>query len=194
MYSLNGEPYCLYGDAAYAVNQYVLGPVKGIREHCDQIINRITEIKRTDGDAMKNNLNKANAEVLDIDYRNKCISSLYKYGYLSTIVSTKPLTPGGICLSSDGGLLVTLTDELSDTFKLQPCSRRLVRHLKINGDLIHDYEYQEDGQTRIFVQPTSVAQNGNGDICVLNQSGDKTGELVLLSFSGRTKSVYGGRT
>lgn len=31
MNSPNGEPYCLYGDAAYAVNQYVIGPVKGIR-------------------------------------------------------------------------------------------------------------------------------------------------------------------
>ncbi|XP_062599220.1 uncharacterized protein LOC134260691 [Saccostrea cucullata] len=136
---------------------------------------------------------KADDCIYYTDYKNKCISSLSPYGYLSTIVSTKPLTPGEICLSLDGGLLVTLTDELSDTFELQPCRRRLVRHLKMNGDLIHDYEYQEDGRTRIFVQPTSIAQNGNRDICVVNQSGDKTGDLVLLSFSGRTKSVYRGQ-
>ncbi|XP_061177733.1 uncharacterized protein LOC133186514 [Saccostrea echinata] len=123
------------------------------------------------------------------DYRNKCISSLSTYGYLSTIVSTKPLTPGGICFSLDRGLLVTLTDELSDAFKLRSHGRRLVRHLKMNGDLIHDHEYQEDGRTKIFMFPTRVTQNGNKDICVVNQSGERTGKLVILSSSGRVRSI-----
>lgn len=37
MNSPNGKPYCLYGDTAYAVNQDVIGPVKGIRINPEEV-------------------------------------------------------------------------------------------------------------------------------------------------------------
>lgn len=36
MNSPNEEPFCQYGDAAYDVNQYVIGPVKGIRINLEE--------------------------------------------------------------------------------------------------------------------------------------------------------------
>ncbi|XP_061178374.1 uncharacterized protein LOC133187015 [Saccostrea echinata] len=79
-----------------------------------------------------------------------------KEGSVSTVISTDPLLPGGICQSVYGGLLVTLRDNESDDYKLESHSRRLVRHITVTGDVIHEYEYQEDVQTRLFTTPFKV--------------------------------------
>ncbi|XP_062615093.1 uncharacterized protein LOC134276817 [Saccostrea cucullata] len=93
----------------------------------------------------------------------KSISCLSPSGSVSTVISTDPLLPDGICQSVDGGLLVTLMGKESDRYKIVSHSRRLMRHITMTGDVIHEYEYQEDG------------------------------ELVILSPSGHIKSVYSGQ-
>ncbi|XP_062577199.1 uncharacterized protein LOC134239062 [Saccostrea cucullata] len=127
------------------------------------------------------------------DFSNNSISSVSPSGSVSIVVSLDPLEPIGICQSVDGGLLVTLKDKKSDRFKLAPHSRRLVRQVTMTGDFIHDYEYQEDGQTRLFTYPVRVTQNSNSDICVVSYTGDTIGELVIMSPSGHMKSVYRGQ-
>jgi hypothetical protein len=69
----------------------------------------------------------------------------------------------------------------------------LMRHMTLTGDVIRDYEYQEDAQTRLFTLPVRVQQNGNSDICVVDWTSDDKGNLVILSSSGRMKSVYHGQ-
>ncbi|XP_062608666.1 uncharacterized protein LOC134270466 [Saccostrea cucullata] len=130
-------------------------------------------------------------DVYFTDEINKSIRCLSPSGSVSTVISTDPLIPGGICQSVDSGLLVTLIDRESDPYKLNSLSRRLARHMTMTGDVIHDYEYQEDGHTKLFTLPYSVTQNSN--ICVVNRSSDTTGELVILSPSGHIKSVYRGQ-
>ncbi|XP_062599672.1 uncharacterized protein LOC134261232 [Saccostrea cucullata] len=103
------------------------------------------------------------------------------------------LVPIGICMSVDGGLLVSLADEESDSYELQSQSRRLVRHITVTRDIIHEYEYQEDGQTKLFTLPFKVTQNSNSDICVVNRTRPAKGELVIMSPAGRMKSVYRGQ-
>ncbi|XP_062604642.1 uncharacterized protein LOC134266412 [Saccostrea cucullata] len=127
------------------------------------------------------------------DFNDNTIGCLSPSGSVSTVISTDPLVPLGICLSVDGGLLVTLKDNESDPYKLESHSRRLVRHITVTGDVIHEYEYQEDGHTRLFTSPYRVSQNSNSDICVVNLTKGATGELVILSTSGRMKSVFRGQ-
>ncbi|XP_062577175.1 uncharacterized protein LOC134239043 [Saccostrea cucullata] len=124
---------------------------------------------------------------------SKSISHLSPSGSVSTVTSTDPLGPVGICQSVDGGLLVTLRDRESDLYKLESHSRRLVRYITVTGDVIHEYEYQEDGHTRLFTGPYRVTQNSNSDICVVNRTSNIRGELVIMSPSGRMKSVYRGQ-
>ncbi|XP_062575306.1 uncharacterized protein LOC134237218 [Saccostrea cucullata] len=133
-------------------------------------------------------------DVYFTDVRNKSISCLSPSGSVTTVISADPLLPEGICQSVDGGLLVTLRDTKSDPHKLESHSRRLVRHMTLTGDVIREYEYQEDGQTRLFTLPYRVTQNSNSDICVANSTSETTGELVILSPSGCTKSVYRGQS
>ena len=66
----------------------------------------------------------------------------------------------------------------------------LVRYVTIAGDIIREYEYQEDGQTRLFTWPSMVKQNGNTDIYVINWTSETTGDLVILFNAGSLKSVY----
>jgi hypothetical protein len=129
-------------------------------------------------------------DVYFTDGKAGTIGRLTPSGSVSTAVSTHPLLPITICQSVDGGLLVTLQDSESGLYELDSYSRRLVRHVALNGDVIHEYEYQEDGQTRLFTLPLRVKQNGNSDICVVNKTSDDTGHMVILSSSGRVRSVY----
>ncbi|XP_061165855.1 uncharacterized protein LOC133174776 [Saccostrea echinata] len=103
------------------------------------------------------------------------------------------MLPGTICQSVDGGLLVTLRDNKSEHYNLDSYSRRIVRHITVTEDVIREYEYQEDGQTRLFTLPVRVTQNSNSDICVVNYTSPSTGDLVIMSSSGRMKSVYCGQ-
>ncbi|XP_062572774.1 uncharacterized protein LOC134234737 [Saccostrea cucullata] len=134
-----------------------------------------------------------NSDVYFTDNKNKLITILSPSGSVSTVIKTNPLLPMGICQSVDGGLLVTLRDTESGHYNLESHSRRLVRNITVTGDVIHEYEYKEDGRTRLFTAPHRVTQNSNSDICVVNIRSNTTGELVILSFSGRMKFVYRGQ-
>ena len=131
-----------------------------------------------------------NNDVYVSDWKNRSISRLSPSGSVSPVFSTAPLEPMGICQTMDGGLLVTLGDTVSDPYQPNSDSRRLMRHMTLAGDVIREYEYQENGQTRLFTTPEKVTQNGNNDLCVINTTSKTTVELLILSFSGSLKSVY----
>uniref|UniRef100_A0A8W8IYZ2 B box-type domain-containing protein n=1 Tax=Magallana gigas TaxID=29159 RepID=A0A8W8IYZ2_MAGGI len=134
-----------------------------------------------------------NGDVYATDYNNCIIVSLPPLGSVTTVFSAAPLVPLGICQSTEGGLLVSLRDTESERYQLDSSSRRLVRHVTLNGDVICEYEFQEDGQTRLFTVPWRVKQSTNTDICVVNWTSESTGELMILSFTGSLKLVYRGQ-
>nr|XP_022336251.1 uncharacterized protein LOC111132719 [Crassostrea virginica] len=133
-----------------------------------------------------------NNQVYFTDADNKSIFRLSPAGSVSTVpvFSTDPLEPLGICQTMGRDLLVTLIENETDSYQPDPDSRRLVRHVTLTGDVIHEYEYGEDGQTRLFKVPERATQNSNTDICVINRTSENARELVILSFSGSLKSVY----
>ncbi|XP_052703772.1 uncharacterized protein LOC128180031 [Crassostrea angulata] len=159
----------------------------------------IQQVNRRSENGMKININATNVcktdngDVYATDYENRSIVRLSPSGSVSRVFSTDPLEPVGIHQSTEGGLLVTLCDPESERYQPDSHSRRLVRHMTLTCDVIREYEYQEDGQTRLFTVPRRVRQNGNTDICVVNRTSRSTGELVILFFSGSLKSVYRGQ-
>lgn len=107
------------------------------------------------------------------------------------------LTPIGICQSIDKGLLITFIDVASDLESVisrpNSSTRCLVSHMKPTGHVIREYEYHENGLTRLFTIPYRVKQNGNTDIYVVNMTSKSTGELVILSVSGYLRNRYSGQ-
>ncbi|XP_062596481.1 uncharacterized protein LOC134257926 [Saccostrea cucullata] len=126
---------------------------------------------------------------------DKLIRCLSPSGSISTFFSADAvdLEPTGISSSVDDGFLVSLKDFETDDFELESGSRRLVKYLTMTGDIIHEYEYQEDGQTRLFTYPGRLCQNNNTDICVMNITSDNTGEIVIITVSSLLRSVYRGQ-
>lgn len=130
------------------------------------------------------------------DSQKKSVNFLSESGLVYFGFSTDPMEIVGVCLT-DISLLVTLKDTDSDLYQLNTLSRRLVRYIVRRSNVIKDFEYQEDGRTRLFTLPWRLIQNGtsdNADICVVNLTSSSTGEIVILSYSGSLKSVYRGHS
>ncbi|XP_062583730.1 uncharacterized protein LOC134245467 [Saccostrea cucullata] len=128
-------------------------------------------------------------EIYCTDSTNHSISCLSPSGSLSMIISTDPQVPIGICQSIHGGVLVTFVDH-----EILSQSKGVVRHLTVTGEIIQKYEFQEDGQTRLFTLPDKITQNSNSDICVVNYTSGTTGDLVIISPSGNMKFIYNGHS
>ncbi|XP_062618034.1 uncharacterized protein LOC134279633 [Saccostrea cucullata] len=127
---------------------------------------------------------------------NLFIHRLLPSGSISTFWradSVIGLQPLGISTSVDSGFIVSLVDCKTDNFVLDADSRRLVKHLTLTGDVIHEYEYQEDGQTRLFTLPEGLCQNNNSDICVINMTSSTAGEVLIISVCGNLQYVYRGQ-
>ena len=137
-------------------------------------------------------LGTGNNEVYFTDPEIQSISCLSPSGSISILFSTYPLVPRGICETTDDGLLVTLIEPETDFYQPNQHSQRLVRHMTLTGDVIREYEYQDDRQTRLFISPYLIKQNGNTDICVMNWTSETTNDLLILSYAGSLKSVYSG--
>ena len=116
-------------------------------------------------------------------------------GKTHVIVSTESLRPTFISKTQADEILVSLTDDDDDDrdrYKLSPSSRRLVQRMTLTGKVLHTYEFQEDGVTRLFTFPTRTAENGNSDICVVNRVGRFTGELIVLQRDCQMRATYQG--
>lgn len=81
-------------------------------------------------------------DVFVTNVENNSIVRLFPSGSVSTVFSTAPLEPLGICQSSEGGLLVTMVDTQSEQYQPDSSGRRPVRHVTLAGDVIREYEYQ----------------------------------------------------
>ena len=87
-------------------------------------------------------------------------------GKSSVWMDTSPLEAWHLGEALEGNVLIALGDEWSDTRTEQ--SQRSVRMVTPSGDVLHSYEYREDGSP-MLTRPIYVMQNNNSDVCVINQ-------------------------
>lgn len=132
---------------------------------------------------------KVNKYIYTTDFDNNKIHKLNANGQKAAVINTKMMHPIRLCASSDGTLLVTMTDEWS--YKVNYQSRRYVARLEQTGQEKNIYELDNNGH-RLFNIPTSVAENVNGDICVINRLGSEDSNLFILDNNGRLKVIYNG--
>ena len=109
-------------------------------------------------------------------------------------IDTSPLIASFIGSALNGNLLIALADEES-------CSRtdkslRKVQMLSPSGNIIHQYEYGEDGTTPVFTWPTRSTQNYNSDVCAVNMfkktTGNVRGNVCVFYEDGGLKFVHSG--
>ena len=134
----------------------------------------------------------SNGDFIVTHYTDQEIRRFMSAGNVGDIVSTKPLSPSCISKTQTDDILATLMDD-GDDYKLRPSSRRLVQRMTMMGKVLHTYEFQEDGVSRLFTLPFRTAENGNSDICVINRTSAETGELIVLHGDGRVRATYRGQ-
>ena len=137
-------------------------------------------------------ITQSNDDFIVAKYTEQAIHCVTSSGVEDVIASTKPLHPSRIRKTQTDDILVSLRDD-GHLYKLQPSSRRLVQRMTLTGKIIHTYEFRVDGATRLFTLPVRTTENGNSDICVINRTSSRTGELIVLHGDGRVRFTYCGQ-
>lgn len=120
-------------------------------------------------------------------FHDKAIRKIFSNGDNFDIINV-PYHPKGIHLTKDGGYLICMCDSYSTS--VCDDSRRIVAKYTDKGIKERVYEY--DGDTKLFTRPFRVAENTNGDICVIDKTSMGSGQVVILDKSGVLKAVYNG--
>lgn len=113
---------------------------------------------------------------------------------VTTLVSTEPLHPYGLCAAINEGFFVCLnehdpTDEVNKkTFK----SRRSVTRYSDDGQLIMSYDPLGPGGEHLFQCPIGVVQGKDGDILVIDRENKDKGRVYDFSFAFEFRFKYDG--
>ncbi|XP_062586736.1 uncharacterized protein LOC134248346 [Saccostrea cucullata] len=123
--------------------------IKRLQKYFDEIIAEMTNFKKLQ--EKKSELEKKRGIVDTMEFMEENNSTMSDYSLIDNHRELRKM------LSE---LEVHMTScEHSVRIARNSHSRHLVRHITVTGDVIHEYEYQEDGQTRLFTLPYRVTQN-----------------------------------
>ena len=113
---------------------------------------------------------------------------------MSELMNLSPLLPCFIGYTVSDNVLVSLVDEYSGSRTEK--SQRKVKMMSPSGDVLHTYEFGDDGTSPVFTWPTRVTQNYNSDVCVLNEcevaKDNYRGNVCVFYEDGGLKFVYSG--
>ena len=130
-----------------------------------------------------------------IDFYKQTVMKIEHSGKTFVIMKTAPLHPFHVGEALDGNILVTLVDEFSGTRTAQ--SQRKVQMVTPGGQVIHTYEFGEDGSTPVFTLPSRPIQNYNSNVCIIDEyqvgDDDCRGKVLVFHEDGELKFIYEGR-
>ena len=115
-------------------------------------------------------------------------------GKSSVWMDTSPLEANFIGEALNGNVLISLWDE--DSGRRTEQSQRSVLMVTPSGDVLHSYEYGEDGITPVLTCPDRIIQNFNSDVCVVNTfeiaKDEWNGNICVFYEDGGLRCVYNG--
>ncbi|XP_062597511.1 uncharacterized protein LOC134258927 [Saccostrea cucullata] len=190
--------------------------VKDLQRHYDDIILKLTDIKKNQEDVLKDNLRKTNEKMKNAKHNlEKIRKSIID---IMDFMAENNSTMSDFSLIDNHRQLEELLCEMNRYFHkcgntakyirgeyTQDMLEFMIGHIVELDDICHaetnSFKYVEDGiaflqkgsQTRLFTWPIRVLQNRNTDICVVNLTSDTTGEIVIVTSSGHLKTVYSGQ-
>ena len=103
---------------------------------------------------------------ISADYHKQVVVRIDHAGRTTNIMTTSPLRPLSVGPALNGNILVTLVDEVSDTRTAE--SQCQVQMVTSAGEVLHTYEFGEDGSSPAFTRPICPTQNYNSNVCVIN--------------------------
>ena len=125
---------------------------------------------------------------------NQTILKIDMSGNTTIWMDVSPLSSRFIGQAINENILITLVDENSVVRTYE--SERKVQMLSPSGNVLHTYEYGEDGVTPVLTCLGRVVQNYNSDVCVANQydmaDDDRRGNIVVFYEDDGLKFQYDG--
>ena len=126
--------------------------------------------------------------------KQKNILKVDMSGKSSVWMDTSPIEARYIGEALNGNNLISLCDDNTGTRTEQ--SQRSVRMVTPSGDVLHSYEYGEDGITPVLTCSERETQNYNSDVCVVNTyeiAKDKwRGNVCVFFEDGGFRFMYSG--
>ena len=133
---------------------------------------------------------------IHLDFDRKIVLKIDNSGKTSVIMKTAPLRPFQVGEALDGNILVSLIDEFSFIRTAQ--SNRNVQMVIPGGQVLHTYEFGEDGFTPMLTIPCALTQNYKSNVCMINQyqihEGKHRGKVIVFHEKGELKFIYKGHS
>ncbi|XP_052102043.1 uncharacterized protein LOC127735776 [Mytilus californianus] len=135
--------------------------------------------------------------VIAVDYNNRIVKITPMGLPENTLSSTQnigwsfyhvDLHPIAVAFCKNGDVLVSLVDSWS--YNTDSKSRRQVVRMNDDFEVVQTIEFY--GTKRIFTTPRRLAENMNGDICVLDETSEKRGKILIFNKDRSLKLVYTG--
>ena len=131
---------------------------------------------------------------ISTQYNQKFVVRIDHSGKITNVMTTSPLRPVDVGPALDGNILVTLVDE--DSFTRTAESQRKIQMVTSAGEVLHTYEFGEDGSSPVFTKLGQPTQNYNSNVCVLNSfeiaPKKYNGNVCVFHEDGGMKFVYSG--
>ena len=99
----------------------------------------------------------ASQDIIATDYNNKSLVKISPTGSFSTLCSTAPLNPRGICINNSQQIVVGLQGGWGKP------PRKLVIYSACGSTVLQEIENDEDGKPLFRREIIQVKQNGKGD-------------------------------
>ena len=122
----------------------------------------------------------ASHDIIATDYDNKRLIKISPAGYVSTLCSTAPLKPRGICINNRGHIVVG-----GKAVSLRAWPIKLVIYFSDGSAVLQKIENDEHGKPLFIDRITQVKQNGKGDYVVADD-----GRVVCVNSWGRFRWDY----
>ena len=118
-------------------------------------------------------------DIIATDYNSQRLVKISSSGDVSTLYSTAPLQPNGICMNKRGHIVVGLqTGGWGYSYKL-------VVYSPDGAAVLQEIENDENGELLFRREIRQVKQNGNGDYVVAGEN-----RIVCVSSEGRFRWEY----
>ena len=132
--------------------------------------------------------------LIHIDFYKQIVMKIDHSRKTSVIMNTAPLHPFHVGEALDGNILVTLVDEFS--FNRTAQSQRKAQMVTPGGQVLHTYEFGEDGSIPVFTLPCRPIQNYNSNVCILDyyevDDDNRRGKVHVFYEDGELKFSYDG--
>ena len=122
----------------------------------------------------------ASQDIIATNVYNKCLVKISPSGDVSTLCSTAPLQPYGICINNRGNIVAGLDAGLE-----KPPLTKLAIYSSDGSTVLREIENRESGKPLFTGSIKQVKQNGNRDYVVAGG-----GRIVCVSSEGRFRWYY----